>query len=543
MNNTIFSFDIPQNEPVLTYAPGSAERLAIKQALKDQEREVADIPMIIGGKELRGRKTVNLVAPHDHQRVLAKVHQADAQHVKMAVDAALKARQDWLSLSWVERASVTLKAAELLSGKYRNQINAATMLGQSKNVFQAEIDSACETIDFLRYNAFFASDIYADQPRSEWSQLNRIEYRPLEGFVFCISPFNFTAIASNLNMAVALMGNTTIWKPASSSVLSNYLLMKVFMEAGLPEGVINFLPGSGRMIGGQVFSDPLLAGVHFTGSNKTFNGIWRQIVDNMNVYRSYPRLVGETGGKDFLFVHASADVDEVSTALIRGAFEYQGQKCSAVSRAYVPQSLWPAIRRRLKDMAAEIRMGGVGDFRHFMNAVIDKESYDRIMGYIGISRQNTDNTVISGGKGDEGTGWFIEPTIIETKDPRSITMCEEIFGPVLTVYVYPDKQYIETLRLCDQTSPYALTGAVFAQDRYALVQAAEELRYAAGNFYFNDKPTGAMVGLQPFGGARASGTNDKAGGYLNLLRWVSPRTIKETFVPATHFAYPFMAEA
>lgn len=540
MNNTIFSFEVPQNETVLTYRPGSVERTGIERTLADIQAEPVDIPMIIAGREVRSGDCYDVRAPHDHSCLLARCHRARPEHVEAAIKAALDARQDWLELSWVERASITLKAAELIAEKYRFRLNAATMLGQSKNVMQAEIDSACETVDFLRYNAYFASRIYADQPRSEFSQLNRIEYRPLEGFVFCISPFNFTAIASNLNMAVALMGNCCIWKPASSSVLSNHLLMKVFMEAGLPAGVINFLPGSGSLIGGQVLNEPLLAGVHFTGSNATFNGIWRRVVDNMPAYRSYPRLVGETGGKDFVFVHASADADEVATALVRGAFEYQGQKCSAASRAYIPDSLWPAIRKRLQEMCAEMRMGSVLDFGNFVNAVIDGDAYKNIMGYIERSRANPDNAFICGGNGDDRQGWFVEPTVIQTRDPRSQTMCEEIFGPVLTVYVYPEKDYLETLLLCDQTSPYALTGAVFARDRSVIVQASRELRYAAGNFYINDKPTGAMVGLQPFGGARGSGTNDKAGGYLNLLRWVSPRTIKETFVPARHFAYPFM---
>jgi len=540
MNNTIFSFNAPQNEPVHQYAPGSPQRLSMEKALAEINGSTIDIPMVINGQEVRSGKTIAVTAPHNHSQVLAHCHQAGPEHIQEAINASLKARYNWLELSWIERASITLKAAELLSVKYRWHINATTMLGQGKNVYQAEIDAACETIDFLRYNAYFASHIYADQPRSEFTQLNRMEYRPLEGFVLCISPFNFTAIASNLNMAAVLMGNTTVWKPSSTSVLSNYLLMKIFKEAGLPDGVINFIPGSGRLIGELSLASSDMAGVHFTGSNSTFNQIWQQVVNNMKKYRSYPRLVGETGGKDFVFVHASADPLSVATALIRGAFEYQGQKCSAVSRAYIPDSLWPAIKKVLLDMILEIRMGSVLDFKNFVNAVIDQSSYHNIMGYIERSRQNPNNQFLCGGKGDDTVGYFIEPTIIETRDPQSETMCEEIFGPVLTVYVYPEKEFIETLRLCDQTSPYALTGAVFSQDRYAFTQACRELRYAAGNFYLNDKPTGAMVGLQPFGGARGSGTNDKAGGYLNLLRWVSPRTIKETFAPATHFAYPFM---
>lgn len=541
MNNTIFSFALPQNEPVLDYASGSRERLAIEAALEELSSTVIDIPLIIGGREVRSGNTYDVVAPHEHGKVLARCHQAGPEHVRAAIDAALKARRNWLELSWVERASITLKAAELLSGKYRYLINAATMLGQSKNVHQAEIDAVCETIDFLRFNAYFASRIYSDQPRSELTQLNRLEYRPLEGFVFCISPFNFTSIASNLNMSVALMGNVTLWKPASTSVLSNYILMNVFKEAGLPDGVINFLPGPGRLIGEAAMASPYMTGIHFTGSNGTFNGLWRLASANLDRYRSYPRLVGETGGKDFVFVHPSADPRSVATALIRGAFEYQGQKCSAASRAYIPTSLWPAIKKNVQEMAAEIRMGSVLDFRNFVNAVIEKSAYDRIMGYIDRSLKDPGNTLVCGGSGESGLGYFIEPTVIETRDPQSEIMVEEIFGPLLTVYVYPENEYSETLRLCDETSPYALTGAVFSNDRYAFVEACRTLRYAAGNFYLNDKPTGALVGLQPFGGARASGTNDKAGGYLNLLRWVSPRTIKETFVPATDFAYPFMS--
>jgi len=541
MNNTVFSFEIPKNEPIYGYASGSLERRAVESALMEMSASIIDIPMVINGREVRSGHTYDVTAPHEHSKVLARCHQAGPEHVKAAVLASQNARKDWLELSWVERASVTLKAAELLSEKYRYLMNAATMLGQSKNVYQSEIDAVCETIDFLRYNAYFASKIYADQPRSEFTQLNRLEYRSLEGFVFCISPFNFTSIASNLNMAVALMGNTTLWKPASTAVLSNYILMNVFKEAGLPDGVINFLPGLGRLIGEIALSSPDMAGIHFTGSNATFNGLWRQVSANLEIYRSYPRLVGETGGKDFVMVHPSADPQSVATALIRGAFEYQGQKCSAASRAYIPTSLWPSIKKGLQEMVAEIKMGSVLDFGNFVNAVIDKAAFERIMGYLNRSRNNSQNTFVCGGSGVSKYGYFIEPTIIETKDPKSETMVEEIFGPVLTVYIYPENEFTETLRLCDQTSPYALTGAVFTQDRYAFVEACRELRYAAGNFYLNDKPTGAMVGLQPFGGARGSGTNDKAGGYLNLLRWVSPRTIKETFVPATHFSYSFMS--
>ena len=433
-----------------------------------------------------------------------------------------------------------MKAAELLSKKYRYTIVAATMLGQGKSVYQAEIDAACEVIDYLRFNALFAAQIYEEQPRSAWDQLNRLEYRPLEGFVYTITPFNFTAIASNLNMSVALMGNTTIWKPATTALLSNYILLKILMEAGLPAGVVNFLPGKGPEISKTVLSSPYLAGIHFTGSNSTFNRLWKDVSNNLEKYKTYPKLIGETGGKDFIFVHNSSDPLQVATAIIRGSFEYQGQKCSAASRSYIPVSLWPEIRKMLKKMASDIKVGNVNDFSNFMNAVIDESSFDNIMKYINAAKNSSGCEILTGGKGDKSTGYFIEPTIIVTKDPEFTTMREEIFGPVMTIYVYDDDKFEETLHICDQTSPYALTGAIFSNDRYALIKACQVLRYAAGNFYYNDKPTGAMVGMQPFGGARASGTNDKAGGKLNLLRWTSPRTLKETFLPATDFRYPFM---
>jgi 1-pyrroline-5-carboxylate dehydrogenase len=540
MNNTVFQLVVPHNEPVETYAPESAARGRIKAELARQAGAEIEIPLIIGGKEVRTGKTAKVVMPCDHRHVLATYHKATEKEVVMAIEAAKAAKKQWEVLSWVERASITLKAADLLSRKHRDLVNAATMLGQGKNVYQAEIDSACEVIDFLRYNAYFASQIYADQPRSGFDQLNRIEYRPLEGFVFTVSPFNFTAIASNLNMSVALMGNTVVWKPATTSLLSNYYLMKVFQEAGVPDGVINFVPGSGALIGSIILKHRDLAGIHFTGSNATFNSLWKGVSENIERLRAYPRLVGETGGKDFIFVHASADPAEVATAIVRGAFEYQGQKCSAASRAYIPRSLWPEIKDRLVAMVSEIRVGDVRDFRNFVNAVIDETSFDTIMGYIEKAKASPGAELVTGGKGDRSKGFFVEPTIIRTADPHSVTMEEEIFGPVMTLYVYEDKDYEATLSLCDQTSPYGLTGAVFSRDRYAFVKACQVLRHAAGNFYINDKPTGAMVGLQPFGGARGSGTNDKAGGPLNLQRWVSPRTIKETFVPATHFAYPFM---
>ena len=542
MNNTIFSFDVPHNEPCESYAPGTEGRTALKKELARQAAEEIEIPLIIGGREVRTGKTAKVVMPCEHRHVLATYHLATEREVRLAIDTALAAKPSWQTLSWVERASITLKAADLLSRKHRYLLDAATMLGQGKSAHQAEIDAACETIDFLRYNAYFASLIYADQPRSSMDQLNRLEYRPLEGFVFTVSPFNFTSIASNLNMAGALMGNPTVWKPASPSLLSSFYLMRLFQEAGLPDGVVNFLPGTGSLIGKVALGHEQLAGVHFTGSNATFDHIWRTVSENLGRLRSYPRLVGETGGKNFNFAHASADPDQVAAALVRGAFEYQGQKCSAASRAYLPRSLWPAIRERLLAMVAEIRMGDVRDFRNFVNAVIDEASFDNLVGHIERARRTPGIEVLAGGHADKSVGWFVEPTVLLTSDPRCEPMQVELFGPVLTIFVYEDAEFEPTLRLADQTSPYGLTGAVFCRDRLAFVTACQLLRYAAGNFYINDKPTGAMVGLQPFGGARRSGTNDKAGGPLNLLRWISPRTIKETFVPATGFAYPFMEE-
>ncbi len=540
MNNTRFTIEKPTNETVYDYGSGSIQREGIRKELEQQASSVVDIPLIIGGREIKTGDTGTVVMPCDHSHVLATYHRAGEEHVGLAVEAALEAREEWATLSWVERASISMKAADLLASRHRFLINAATMLGQGKNVYQAEIDAAAETVDFLRFNAWFASQVYSGQPGSTTQQLNRLEYRPLEGFVFTVSPFNFTSIASNLNMSVALMGNTTVWKPATASLLSSYYLMKVFIEAGVPEGVINFLPGPGSLIGEQVLSHPDFTGLHFTGSNATFNGLWKKVASNLEIYRNYPRLVGETGGKDFIFVHSSADPAEVAAAIVRGAFEYQGQKCSAASRAYIPESLWNGIRDRILDMLSEITTGDVRDSSHFVNAVIDEQSFDNIMSYIGLAKDSSSARILAGGKGNKTEGYYIEPTVILTKDPFFRTMQEEIFGPVMTVFVYPDNQFRETLDLCDRTSPYALTGAVFSRDRYAFVTACRALRYAAGNFYLNDKPTGAVVGLQPFGGARASGTNDKAGGPLNLLRWVSPRTIKETFIPATDYSYPFM---
>ncbi|MHC1775933.1 MAG: L-glutamate gamma-semialdehyde dehydrogenase [Lentimicrobium sp.] len=542
MNNAIFTFDYPANEPVKSYSPGSRERKELQAELDNLSNQQIDIPLIIGGKEVRTGKTEEIQMPHDHGHVLGHYHMAGATEVKMAVEAALKAHKQWESFSYVERVSVTLKIAELIAKKYRARLNAATMLGQSKNAYQAEIDSACETIDFLRFNAHYISDIYHEQPHSDAGFINRIEYRPIEGFIFSLTPFNFTAIASNLNMSPALMGNTLLWKPATTSILSNYVLMDIYKEAGLPDGVVNFIPGPGSVIGNAVFSDRHFAGLHFTGSNVTFNRLWQMAAQNLHNYKSYPKIVGETGGKDFILVHASSRVDEVATAIVRGAFEYQGQKCSAASRAYIPDNLWPAVKKRVGEMLGEITMGDVRDFSHFMNAVINEASFDNIMHYIALAEKSTDANVIFGGKGDKSKGYFIQPTIIETSNPHFITMEEEIFGPILTVYVYKEKDFEETLKLVDETSPYALTGAIFAQDRQILDQASQALKYAAGNLYYNDKPTGAVVGQQPFGGSRQSGTNDKAGSHLNLLRWTSPRTIKETLIPPTDFRYPFMRE-
>jgi len=542
MNNAIFNLQRPANEHTMNYAPGCKERKALNSELDRLSSGLQDIPLIIGGKEIRTGKTGKIIMPHDHKHVLGNYHLAGEKETGMAIESALKAHKEWAIVSWVERVSITLKAAELISKKYRHLVNAATMLGQSKNAYQAEIDSACETIDFLNFNAFFISEIYQQQPHSQSGIINRVEYRPLEGFVFTISPFNFTAIASNLNMAPVLMGNTVVWKPSSASILSNYFLMKVFQEAGMPDGVINFLPGSGSLIGNMVLKNRDLAGIHFTGSTNTFNNIWRSVVDNIPAYKSYPRIVGETGGKDFIFVHPSADPQEVAVAIVRGAFEYQGQKCSAASRGYIPESLWPDIKSRIGEMISQITVGDVREFSHFMNAVIDENSFNNIMDFIDYAKKSAEAEIIFGGNGDKSTGYFIEPTVIQTSNPHFKTMEEEIFGPVMSLFVYKDKDFQDTLHICDQTSPYGLTGSVFSKDRDALNKACRILRYAAGNFYFNDKPTGAVVGQQPFGGARSSGTNDKSGSYLNLLRWTSPRTIKETLIPSTEFTYPFMKE-
>jgi 1-pyrroline-5-carboxylate dehydrogenase len=540
MNNAIYNFREPKNEPVLWYKPGSAERELLEKELNTQLSQIVDIPLIIGGKEIRTGKTGKVVMPTNHGHVLATYHMATEKEVSFAINAALDAKCEWMTLSWMERAAIMAKAAELLSKKYRYRINAATMLGQGKNVHQAEIDAACEVIDYLRFNIHFASLIYRDQPLSENETINRLEYRPLEGFVYTVTPFNFTAIASNLNTSVALMGNTTVWKPATNSLLSSYYLMKIYEEAGLPAGVINFVPGSGSLISNLVLKHKDLAGIHFTGSNPTFNSLWKQVSENLAIYKSYPKLVGETGGKDFIFAHNSANPLELATAIIRGSFEYQGQKCSAASRAYIPVSLWDETRKQLMRMISEIKVGDVTDFKNAVNAVIDEIAFDKIMSYLNKVKLSADAKIIAGGDGDKSTGFFIAPTIIVTHNAHFFTMEEEIFGPVMTIYVYNDDKYDETLKICDETSPYGLTGSIFSNDKYAMIKACRILRYAAGNFYINDKPTGAMVGQQPFGGARGSGTNDKAGSYLNLVRWVSPRTIKETLLPATDFKYPFM---
>jgi 1-pyrroline-5-carboxylate dehydrogenase len=542
MNNALFVFEYPKNEPVKNYSPGSKERKELQAELDYLSSIKLEIPLIIGGKEVRTGEIENVVMPHDHHHVLAEYHKASPKEVNMAIEAAIKAHREWESVSWVERLSVTLKIAELISTKYRARLNAASMLGQSKNAYQAEIDSACETIDFLRFNAHYISDIYNEQPHSDPGIINRIEYRPLEGFILAITPFNFTSIASNLNMSPVLMGNTVLWKPATTSILSNYVLMEVFREAGLPDGVVNFIPGPGSVVGNTAFSNRDFAGLHFTGSNKTFNTLWQLTGKNLANYKSYPKIVGETGGKDFILVHPSADVDEISTALVRGSFEYQGQKCSASSRAYIPQSLWPKVREKIGDMLFQIKMGDVRDFSNFINAVIEESAYKRILGYIEGVKNSKEAEVIFGGKGDMSKGYFIEPTVIVTSNPHYITMEEEIFGPVLSIFVYKDKDYLETVKLVDETSPYGLTGSIFAHDRHVLEQTSKALKYSAGNLYYNDKPTGAVVGQQPFGGARQSGTNDKAGSYMNLIRWTSPRTIKETLRPPTDYKYPFMKQ-
>ncbi|HYO14163.1 MAG TPA: L-glutamate gamma-semialdehyde dehydrogenase [Thermoanaerobaculia bacterium] len=542
MANAIFHLAAPANEPVRSYAPGSPEKKSLKKRLDEMLSEEIEIPVIVGGREVRTGKTATAVCPHDHKHVLATYHQAGAAEVEAAAEAAKEAWREWSEVSWEERASVLLRAAELLAGPWRDTLNASTMLNQSKTVFQAEIDSACELIDFWRFNPYFMQVLYKDQPWSAPGVWNRVEYRPLEGFVFAVTPFNFTSIGGNLPTSPALMGNTVLWKPASTSVLSNYYIMKVLQAAGLPDGVVNFLPGKAANVGDPALAHRDFSGLHFTGSTPVFRSMWKTIGEKLPDYRSYPRIVGETGGKNFVFVHPSADVPAVVANVLRGSFEYQGQKCSAGSRVYVPRSLWDRIREMLLDELKQIRMGTPVDFRNFVAAVIDEYSFDRIMGYIDHAKNSSEAEILAGGNGDKSEGYFIEPTVVLTTNPRFKLMQEEIFGPVVTVYVYEDAAVEETLELVDTTSPYALTGAIFAEDRKAVQHLMKVLRHAAGNFYVNDKPTGAVVGQQPFGGARASGTNDKAGSMANLLRWTSQRSIKETYVSVKDFRYPFLEE-
>jgi len=541
MSNGIFSVPVPRNEPVLAYTPGSPERKALRAELDRMAGEVIEIAPRIGGRRVTTGRTADAVMPHDHRHVLAVWYKAGASEVQRAIDAAGAAHREWSRLPWQERAAIFLRAADLLAGPYRMILNAATMLGQSKTAHQAEIDAACELIDFWRFNVAWAEEIYRQQPLSSPGAWNRLEHRALEGFVFAVTPFNFTSIGGNLPTAPAILGNTVVWKPASSALYSAHFIMEILEAAGLPPGVINMVPGAGAEVGDPVLASPALAGIHFTGSTATFQGMWETVGRNIRRYRSYPRIVGETGGKDFVFAHASADVPSLVTALTRGAFEYQGQKCSAASRAFVPASLWAEVRDRLLGQVAEIRVGDPSDFTNFMGAVIDANAFSTIKGYVDFARQSPDAEILAGGGYDDGKGYFVEPTVVLAKRPGLKLMREEIFGPVLTVWVYEDRDLDTALEICDSGSPYALTGAVFARDRAAVVRIADALTHAAGNFYVNDKPTGAVVGQQPFGGARASGTNDKAGSVLNLLRWVSPRAIKETFVPPTDFRYPFMA--
>ncbi|HEX4803066.1 MAG TPA: L-glutamate gamma-semialdehyde dehydrogenase [Myxococcaceae bacterium] len=533
---------VAKNEPAHSYAPGTPERAELKDALKRMSGEKIEIPPVIGGKQLRGGKTSEARMPHNHSHVLATVHEADGPQVEQAIAAAMAARKEWGTAPFHERASIFLKAAELLATKYRPLINAATMLGQSKTAHQAEIDAATESVDFLRFNVQFASQLLAEQPESGPQMWDVLDYRPLDGFVLAVSPFNFTSIALNLPTAPALMGNTVLFKPASTAIYSAWIIMEVLREAGLPDGVINFLPGKGSVIGGVALASPDLGGIHFTGSTAVFQGMWKQVGENIARYRQYPRLVGETGGKDFIFAHASAadDLDALAVAIVRGGYEYQGQKCSAASRVYVPDVLWPRLKSRLQEMIAVIHVGDVRDFQNFMGAVIDESSFKNVSSYIELARKGGEATILAGGETDRSEGWFVQPTLIQLSNPRHRILCEEIFAPVVGVYVYPSARYEETLRLCDESAPYALTGAIFARDRKAIGTALRELRHTAGNFYINDKPTGAVVGQQPFGGSRASGTNDKAGSPLNLVRWISARTIKENFVPPTRVGYPFM---
>ena len=543
MNTGYFNYPLPVNEPVLNYAPGSPERKRLKEVLAELKSTELDVPMYIGGEEVRSGNTAELHPPHEKNHLLGKFHQGDASHVSLAIKAALSARSAWASMSWENRANIFLKAADLIATKYRPYMNGTTMLGQSKSAYQAEIDAACEIIDFLRFNVHFLSEIYRQQPISSPGMHNRLEFRPLEGFVLAITPFNFTAIGGNLPTSAAMCGNVVVWKPANTQVYSAQMFMRIMKEAGLPDGVINLVYVDGPTLGSVCFAHREFAGVHFTGSTGVFNQMWKTIGANMSEYRSYPRIVGETGGKDFVVAHKSADPDVVATALLRGAFEYQGQKCSAASRAYIPSNIAEEVKRKLVEGVKSFKMGTVEDFSNFINAVIDEKSFDKIRGYIEDVQGSNDASILAGGTCDKSKGYFIEPTIIEALDPKYITMCEEIFGPVLSIYIYEADKFEETLQLVDETSPYALTGAILSQDRAAVELATKVLVNAAGNFYINDKPTGAVVGQQPFGGARGSGTNDKAGSILNLYRWLSARTIKETFNPPTDYRYPFMQEA
>lgn len=543
MSNALFTVPLPTNETVLSYTPGSEEKILLKNKVRELKGTQLEIPLIIGGKEIRTGNTGNCIIPHNKKHILATYHKASVNEACLAVEAAQDAREEWSTLPWEARASVFLKAAELLSGPWRPTLNAATMLCQSKTVLQAEIDAACELIDFFRFNVFYMAQIYAQQPHSAKGMWNRVDYRPLEGFVLAVTPFNFTSIAGNLPCSPALMANTVVWKPASTAVYSGYFLMKLLQAAGLPDGVINFLPGSGEELGPQLLTDPNLAGVHFTGSTATFRQMWKTIGANIEQYNNYPRIVGETGGKDFIFVHPSFDdLEALSCGIIRGAFEYQGQKCSAASRAYIPSSLWPSLKTKLLDAVTTITFGDTNDFRHFGGALIDQKAFKKVSDYLDYARKSKDMDILIGGTYDDTQGFFVSPTVVLTDDPKSRLMEEEIFGPVITIYVYEDEKYEKTLQLCNETSPYALTGCIWALDRAAILKAYEIMRHAAGNFYINDKPTAAVVGEQPFGGSRASGTNDKAGSHLNLLRWTSVQTIKETFALPRNHTYPFMTE-
>ena len=542
MPKGFFKVPVPVNERVRNYAPGTHERETLKQEIERLRSQVMDIPMVIGGKEVRTGKLVPINPPHDRKHLLGHFHKGDASHVQMAIKAALEAKEKWAALGWEHRASIFLKAAELIAGPYGDTINAATMLGQSKNVMQAEIDSACEMADFLRFNVKFMTEIYEQQPISSEGIWNRVEQRPLEGFIFALTPFNFTSIAGNLPTAPAMMGNTVVWKCSNTQVYSAKVLMDAFVEAGVPAGVINLMFVSGPVAGNEIFSHPDFAGIHFTGSTEVFQHMWKTIGGNIEKYKSYPRIVGETGGKDFIFAHPTADRKALVVAMVRGAFEFQGQKCSAASRAYIPESMWPEVRERMENMIKGIKMGPPEDFTNFFNAVIDEASFDKLAGFIDRAKKDEDAEVIIGGGYDKSVGYFIEPTVILTTNPKYITMEEELFGPVLTIYVYQDDKIPETVEMLNYTSIYALTGAIFSQDRYSIEYLTEKLSNCAGNFYINDKPTGAVVGQQPFGGARGSGTNDKAGSLINMMRWVSPRTIKETFVPPKDYRYPFMEE-